>query len=508
MTAGGTTGPSPVLVMEGISKSFFGVEVLHGVDVDLRPGEVHVLMGENGAGKSTLMKILVGAQPADSGRIRLDGEDVSFGHPQEAQAAGISIIYQEFNLLPQRTVAENVFLGREPKRGWLINRARMEADTRRLLEMLEVADVISPRARVADLSVAQQQMVEIAKALSVDARVLVMDEPTAALSPHEVEALMTRIRLLQDRGVGILYISHRLPEVFALADRITVLKDGRRVDTVLREAVSPAQLVAMMVGRELSHYYPPRAQRPAGDVRLKVAGGGGGVLRDIDLEVRAGEIVGLAGLEGSGRTELARALFGADPFERGVVEIDGRAVRIRTPRGAIACGLGFITEDRKGEGLVLGRSVLANATLAVRSLPRRRRPVTGNLREAASRLTERLELRGAGLDGEVQYLSGGNQQKVVLAKWIATQAKVLIFDEPTRGIDVGAKAGIHELVRELADSGVAVLLISSELPEVIGMSDRILVMRQGTVAGELPADSSEEEIMLVATGEASMAVPA
>jgi ABC-type sugar transport system ATPase subunit len=224
--------------------------------------------------------------------------------------------------------------------------------------------------------------------------------------------------------------------------------------------------------------------------------------------VRAGEIVGLAGLEGSGRTELARALFGADPFERGVVEIDGRAVRIRTPRRAIASGLGFITEDRKGEGLVLGRSVLANATLAVRSLPRRRRPVKGNLREAAAALTERLELRGAGLDGEVQYLSGGNQQKVVLAKWLATEAKVLIFDEPTRGIDVGAKAGIHELVRELADSGVAVLLISSELPEVIGMSDRILVMRQGTVAGELPADSSEEEIMLVATGEAAMAVPA
>jgi ribose transport system ATP-binding protein len=508
MTAGGTTGSSPVLVMEGISKSFFGVQVLHGVDVDLRPGEVHVLMGENGAGKSTLMKILVGAQPADAGRILLDGAEVSFGHPAEAQARGISIIYQEFNLLPQRTVAENVFLGREPKRGLMINRARMEADTRRLLEMLQVADVISPRARVADLPVAQQQMVEIAKALSVEARVLVMDEPTAALSPHEVEALMTRIRLLQDRGVGILYISHRLPEVFALADRITVLKDGRRVDTVLRDDVRPAQLVAMMVGRELSSYYPEHAQQPAGDVRLKVTGGGGGVLHDIDLEVRAGEIVGLAGLEGSGRTELARALFGADPFERGSVEIDGRAVRIRTPRRAIASGLGFITEDRKGEGLVLGRSVLANATLAVRSLPKRRRPVTGNLRQAAASLTERLELRGAGLDGEVQYLSGGNQQKVVLAKWLATEAKVLIFDEPTRGIDVGAKAGIHELVRELADSGVAVLLISSELPEVIGMSDRILVMRQGTVAGELPADSSEEEIMLVATGEAAMAVPA
>jgi ribose transport system ATP-binding protein len=277
---------------------------------------------------------------------------------------------------------------------------------------------------------------------------------------------------------------------------------------VQRDDVRPAQLVAMMVGRELSHYYPPRAQQPAGEVRLRVTGGGGGILHDIDLEVRAGEIVGLAGLEGSGRTELARALFGADPFERGVVEIDGRPVRVRTPRRAIAHGLGFITEDRKGEGLVLGRSVVDNATLALRSVPRRRRPRHQGLRATAATLAERLELRGAGLDGEVQYLSGGNQQKVVLAKWLATEAKVLIFDEPTRGIDVGAKAGIHELVRELADSGVAVLLISSELPEVIGMSDRILVMRQGAVAGELPADSSEEEIMLVATGQASMAVPA
>jgi ABC-type sugar transport system ATPase subunit len=508
MTDHGTTVRRPVLLMQGVSKSFFGVQVLHEVDIDLRAGEVHVLMGENGAGKSTLMKILVGAQPADSGRIVLDGEEVAFGHPAEAQARGISIIYQEFNLLPQRSVAENVFLGREPKRGWLVNRAQMEADTRRILEMLQVADVISPRARVADLSVAQQQMVEIAKALSVDARVLVMDEPTAALSPHEVDALMARIRLLQERGVGILYISHRLPEVFALADRITVLKDGRRVDTVLRDDVRPAQLVAMMVGRELSAYYPPRAQQPPGEVRLRLTGGGGGVLHDIDLEVRAGEIVGVAGLEGSGRTELARALFGADPFERGAVEIDGRPIRIRNPRRAIACGLGFITEDRKGEGLVLGRSVLDNATLALRSVPRRRRPRHQGLRATAATLAERLELRGAGLDGEVQYLSGGNQQKVVLAKWLATEAKVLIFDEPTRGIDVGAKAGIHELVRELADSGVAVLLISSELPEVIGMSDRIVVMRQGGVAGELPAGSSEEEIMLVATGEAATAVPA
>jgi ribose transport system ATP-binding protein len=316
-----------------------------------------------------------------------------------------------------------------------------------------------------------------------------------------------RIRFLQARGVGILYISHRLPEVFALADRITVLKDGRRVGTVDRSEVQPAQLVAMMVGRELTSYYPPRAEQAPGEVRLRVTGGGGGILHDIDLEVRAGEVVGLAGLEGSGRTELARALFGADPFDRGVVEVDGRRVRVRNPRQAIACGLGFITEDRKGEGLLLGRSVLDNATLALRCLPRRRRP-DGSLRKTTARLVERLELRGAGLDGEVQYLSGGNQQKVVLAKWLATGARVLIFDEPTRGIDVGAKAGIHELVRELAGSGVGVLLISSELPEVIGMSDRIVVMRQGTVAGQLPAGASEEEIMLVATGESSAAVAA
>jgi ribose transport system ATP-binding protein len=356
---------------------------------------------------------------------------------------------------------------------------------------------------VRDLSVAQQQTVEIAKALSFEARILVMDEPTAALSPHEVDALFARVRLLQSRGLAVLYISHRLKEVFDLAQRITVLKDGRKVDTVATDTVTTGQLVQMMVGRELAHYYPPRATAAEiGEVRLRVTDGTGGKLHGIDLTVRAGEIVGLAGLAGAGRTEVARALFGVEPFTAGVVELDGKPVRIRSPRQAIRAGIGFLTEDRKTEGLILPQSVRDNALLAVRSLGRTRpdgRPAQGA--RSVLDLARMVELRAASLEQEVRYLSGGNQQKVVLAKWLATRARILLFDEPTRGIDVGAKAGIHELMRELARNGGAILMISSELPEVIGMSDRILVMRDGTIAGELPAGSSEAEIMLLATGE-------
>jgi ABC-type sugar transport system ATPase subunit len=360
---------------------------------------------------------------------------------------------------------------------------------------------------VKDLSVAQQQTVEIAKALSFEARILVMDEPTAALSPHEVDALFERVRLLQQRGLAVLYISHRLKEVFELSRRITVLKDGRRVDIVASESVRPGELVRMMVGRELDHYFPPRASADdAGDVRLQVRGGAVGKLHDIDLEVRAGEIVGLAGLAGAGRTEVARALFGVEPFTAGVVELNGKPIRIRSPRQAIRAGIGFLTEDRKLEGLILPQSVRDNALLALRSLGQTRmneRPILGLEKEAPSvlDLARRVELRAASLEQEVRYLSGGNQQKVVLAKWLATRAQILIFDEPTRGIDVGAKAGIHELMRELARAGAAILMVSSELPEVIGMSDRILVMRDGTIAGELPAGASEAQIMLLATGE-------
>jgi len=489
--------------MSGITKSFFGVRVLDDVDLDLRAGEVHALLGENGAGKSTLMKVLAGAYAADAGRILIDGEEVSFGHPAEAQRRGVSIIYQEFNLLPDRTVAQNVFLGREPGHGLAVDRVTMVQQTAELLRQLNVERGIRPDSLVRHLSVAQQQTVEIAKALGFAARIVVMDEPTAALAPHETDALFERVRLLQQQGIGVLFISHRLREIFVIADRVTVLKDGRRVDTVPVASVDSGQLVRMMVGRELDHYFPPHAEAgEVGDPLLRVRDGAvEGRLRGIDLEVRAGEVVGVAGLAGSGRTALAHALFGVRPFTSGSVEVDGRSVGIRSPRQAIRRSIGFVTEDRKTEGLVLGLSVRANGLLALHSLGRwlsNRLPRRG---VSVRQLAERVDLRPIRLDQEVRYLSGGNQQKVVLAKWLATRSRVLIFDEPTRGIDVGAKAAIHELIRELAREGAAIVMISSELPEVIGMSDRVIVMRNGTIAGELPADASESEIMLLATGE-------
>jgi ribose transport system ATP-binding protein len=493
----------PLLEMRGITKSFVGVEVLHGVDLDLHAGEIHAVVGENGAGKSTLMKILAGVYPPDAGTIRIDGQEVSFAHPHAAQAAGVGIIYQEFNSLPDRTVAENVFVGREPMRRGIVDRRAMERATEQLLE--EVGETsFDANALVRHLSVAQQQVVEIVKARSLDARILVLDEPTAALAEHEVELLFALVRRLQAQGIGMLYISHRLREVFALAERITVLKDGARVDTVRAAETDASRLVNLMVGRELSdHYFPPRAEpSEIGDVRLAVRNGSTALLRNVDLQVRAGEIVGLAGLQGSGRTELARAIFGADPFTSGTLELEGKPARLRSPRAAIRAGLGFITEDRKLEGLALAQSVADNMMLAVRTVVpggrrRRRDPGLMSVRDLATA----VQLRARGPEQEVRFLSGGNQQKVVLAKWLETRPRVLIFDEPTRGIDVGAKAGIHDLMRGLAREGVAILMISSELPELIGMADRILVMREGALVGELPAGAGEAEIMHLATGQ-------
>jgi ABC-type sugar transport system ATPase subunit len=500
---------TPLLAMRGIEKSFVGVKVLEGVDLECRAGEVHAVVGENGAGKSTLMKVLAGAHAPDAGEVLLDGEAVSFRHAREAQERGVSIIYQEFNLLPERTVAQNVFLGREPHRGPLVDRRRMERDTDELLRTLDADDHIRPGTLVGDLPVAQQQTVEIAKALSFDARVLVMDEPTAALSATEAEVLFGRVKALRERGLAIIYISHRLKEVFELADRITVLKDGRKVGTVASGEVGPRELVKMMVGRDLDHYYPPRAEpEDIGDVLLRVRNGSVGMLRGIDLEVRAGEVVGLAGLQGSGRTEFARAVFGVEPFEKGTVEIDGRGVRIRSPRGAIRRRIGFATEDRKAEGIIPVRSVRENGWLGLRALGRRLRRALGvGGAGKVEELSRAVELRARSLEQEVRYLSGGNQQKVVLTKWLALDPRILIFDEPTRGIDVGAKAGIHDLIRRLARNGLAVLMISSELPEVIGMSDRIVVLRNGEIAGELSAGSSEADIMLLATGEGDIDQP-
>ncbi|HEX6024756.1 MAG TPA: sugar ABC transporter ATP-binding protein [Solirubrobacter sp.] len=495
----------PLLQMEGIRKSFVGVEVLHGVDIDLKAGEVHAIVGENGAGKSTLMKVLAGVHPPDEGTIKIDGKEVSFSHPHQAQMAGIGIVYQEFNLLPDRTVAENVFVGREPLRGRIVDRKAMERQTQALLE--EVGETsFSPRTPVRWLSVAQQQVVEIVKARSLNARILVLDEPTAALAEHEVELLFRLVRRLQELGVGILYISHRLREVFSLADRITVIKDGGLVKTVGANEIDSRGLVRLMVGRDLDAYFPPRAKpEEIGDVRLAVKGLTTSLLRDVSFEVRAGEIVGLAGLVGSGRTEVARAIFGADPIQSGTVEVDGKPRKFRHPRDAIKAGLGFITEDRKLEGLALAQSIQDNMLLAVRTVMsgRKRRSTPGMM--SVKDLAAATELRARGPEQEVRFLSGGNQQKVVLAKWLGTQPQILVFDEPTRGIDVGAKAGIHDLIRKLAREGVAVLMISSELPELIGMSDRILVMHEGRLAGELPAGASEPEIMELATGHVEAA---
>jgi ribose transport system ATP-binding protein len=489
-----------LLQMQGIEKSFVGVQVLHGVDLDLRAGEVHAIVGENGAGKSTMMKILAGVYTPDGGTITIDGAEQHFAHPAQAQHAGVGIVYQEFNLLPDRNVAENVFVGREPRKAGIVDRRKMERETAALLE--EVGETsFNPRTPVRWLSVAQQQVVEIIKARSLNARILVLDEPTAALADNEVELLFTLVRRLQELGVGILYISHRLREVFQLSDRITVIKDGGVVKTLNTSECDQRTLVNLMVGRELDGYFPPRgAKEDVGEVRVKVTNLTTPLLRDVNLEVRAGEIVGLAGLQGSGRTEIARAIFGADPVSSGTVEVEGKSVRFRHPRQAVRAGIGFITEDRKAEGLALAQSIADNMMLAVRTvLPaRKRRNLPGLM--SVKELAEVTELRARGPEQEVRFLSGGNQQKVVLSKWLETQPKILIFDEPTRGIDVGAKAGIHDLIRKLAKDGVAVLMISSELPELIGMSDRILVMHEGHLAGELPAGASEAQIMELATG--------
>ncbi|AYY14130.1 sugar ABC transporter ATP-binding protein [Actinobacteria bacterium YIM 96077] len=497
-SAGADTGTT-VVRMAGIDKSFLGVQVLFGVDLDLRAGEVHALVGENGAGKSTLMKILAGVHQADGGTVELDGHAVSFEHPLQAQHAGVSTVFQEFNLLPERTVAENVFLGREPRRRGLVDAAQMNAATAALLEDLGLT-WLSPQTRVRSLSVAGQQIVEIVKALSHDARIISMDEPTAALADEEVEVLYRLIGTLRERGVAVLYVSHRLKEIFDLSDRVTILKDGALVDTVDTARITSDELVKLMVGRPISSFFPDKIEGTAiGETRLRLDGCGNAQLDGIDLELRAGEITALAGLQGSGRTEIAHALFGVDRFTRGSMWIDGRRVRVRSPRQAVRAGIALVTEDRKAEGLALNQSVMANARLVLDAVQpgqagRRVQNIPGILSS--------LDLVARDVDQEVRFLSGGNQQKVVLAKWLATEPSVMVLDEPTRGIDVGAKQRVYSLMRELSARGVAILMISSELPEVIGMADRIVVLRDGRIAGELSAGADEESVMSLATGHA------
>lgn len=496
------SGSDVVLRAQGVSKSFFGVRVLSDIDLDVRRGEVHGLVGENGAGKSTLMKILAGVHPADTGSVEFEGQQVTFHHPRQAMDAGLVTVFQEFNLLPERTVAQNVFLGREPRRAGFIDKKGMEGRTRALLDGLGVT-FIDPGARVGSLTVAEQQIVEIVKALSFDARVISMDEPTAALSDHEVELLYAIIRRLTARGVAVIYVSHRLKEIFDLCDRITILKDGALVSTDATADLTDAELVRRMVGRPLQSYFPgPVEGTTLGEPRLELNGCGNEYVDGVSLTLRAGEIVGLAGLQGSGRTELVEGIFGVHAFTRGGMILDGRSVRFTSPRAAVRAGFALVTEDRKAQGLALGQSVLDNALLVVRSVFAGR---TGASRKRVPGILSSLEVSSRGVDQEVRFLSGGNQQKVVLAKWLVTDPQIVLFDEPTRGIDVGAKVAVYQLMRQLAADGKAVLMVSSELPEVIGMSDRILVMRDGELAAELPAGSAEHEVLTAATGSTDVA---
>ncbi len=499
---------SPTIEVRNITKRFPGVVALNDVSVQFYPGEVHAVVGENGAGKSTLMKVMVGAYKPDKGTLIFQGEPVSFNHPVEAQEMGISIIYQEFNLLPERTVAQNIFLGREPSSFGVINMRQLNKQAEAVLEDIGVASMIHPTAMASSLSVAEQQLVEIAKAISLDVKVLIMDEPTASLTSTEVSLLNDLISRLKDKGLAIIFISHRLSEVFGVADKITVLKDGQLVRTVNTQEVNSEDLVYMMVGRVLDHYFPPLGSpEEFGDIVMRVKNGSNDFLTEINLELRQGEVLGIAGLQGSGRTELAQALFGAVPFKSGEIELRGKPVVIKNPSWAISRKMGFVTEDRKAEGLLLMQPIRDNMLLAIRSL----QALFGFIqadgvrqsRKLVPTLGQQVDIRVDSYNKEAQDLSGGNQQKVVLSKWLASGAEIFIFDEPTRGIDVEAKARIHDIIGGLTNQGVAVIMISSELPEIIGMSDRILVMHEGAIGGELPAGSSEADIMLMATGQSN-----
>jgi ABC-type sugar transport system ATPase subunit len=493
--------PAPVtLRMRGIAKAFPGVQALAGVDLDVSGGDVHVLLGENGAGKSTLMKILSGALQADAGVIELGGVPTALTSPRVARDAGIAIIHQELALVPEMTVAENIWLGRAPTRFGMLDHGPMVRRASELLSQLGAA--VDPNELVGALGIAQQQLVEIARALSLDARILIMDEPTSALTERESARLFDTIRGLTARGVAIIYISHRLDEIFAIGNQITVLRDGRNVVTQTIDHADRRELVRLMANRDVDELVP-ESSHTIGKPKLRVERlSHGSALHDVSFSVRAGEIVGFAGLLGAGRTEIARAVFGLEVLDRGTIYVDEREVEIRSPRDAIAAGIGFVTEDRKREGLVLGRSVRDNVALPILSRLARLGIVRSRREHATAEAAVRdLRIRTPSVRQLAQHLSGGNQQKIVLAKWLATGARILFLDEPTRGIDVGSKQEIYALIQELAADGVAIVLMSSDLPEVLGLSDRVLVMREGRIVGEFTrADATAENVMACAVG--------
>ncbi|MDM3356633.1 sugar ABC transporter ATP-binding protein [Citrobacter sp. Cb004] len=493
------------LQMSHITKRFPGVLALSNVDFALRKGEVHALLGENGAGKSTLMKILSGVYQPDEGDIIFEGQPVTFANPLSAQNAGITIIHQEFNLFPELTVEENIFIGREFCKN---NRWRLDDKQQRqaAIDILQKLNLnISPETLVADLTVAQQQMVEIAKAISVNAKILIMDEPTAALTETEIDSLFQVTRLLKEQGTGIVYISHRLEELALIADRATVMRDGQFIATVDYDAVKISDLIAMMVGRDLGNIYPRREPLAQRKPVLEVSGlTRNGVLNNIDFTLYQGEILGFAGLMGAGRTELARAIFGADPIDGGTLKLNGSVTVIKDIPDAIKQGISYLTEDRKKEGLALGLSVERNIMLG--NYPeysdRYGNVDSKRCQKTSEEQVKALRIKTPHLEQAALNLSGGNQQKIIIARWVCKDTDILIFDEPTRGIDVGAKLEIYELMNRLVAKGKSIIMISSELPEVLGMCDRILVMRNGRITGELASDdATQEKIMQYATLE-------
>ncbi len=490
---------APVVELAAIGKSFPGVRALNGVHFDVRAGEVHALLGENGAGKSTLIKILSGVYQPDDGDIRIDGGKVQFNSPHDAQRAGIATIYQELLLFPELTVAENIFMGHAPRKRWgALDWRAMRDQARGFLSSLDIHD-LDVNAIVGSLTVGNRQRVEIAKALSQNARVLIMDEPTAALTEHDVGRLFHIVRLLRERGVGVVYISHRLEEIFVVADRVTVLRDGEYVATNPVGETDHDDLINMMVGRRIENLFP-KLEAKLGEPVLKVDN----LTRapttfDVSLSVRAGEIVGLAGLVGSGRSELAQIIFGITPAERGEIRLNGRVVRITSPGDAKALGIAYVPEDRGLQGLVRPMLLVENVSMAVLSRIARGPFIDRGAENALARKSiDKFNIRTSSARQVVNKLSGGNQQKVVLSKWLAGDPRVLIMDEPTRGIDVGAKFELHRLMSELAQAGLAILMISSELPEILGMSDRILVMREGRVVAEFTREAASQEAIAAA----------
>jgi len=487
--------------MEGIDKAFPGVVALDGAALEIAPGEVHAIIGQNGAGKSTLMKILNGVYRRDAGSVMLDGRAVDFRDPQEAQAAGVSTIYQEINLVPYRSVAENIFMGREPRRWGLLDRARMNGDATTILARLGVQ--IDVRRPLGTLNIAMQQMVAIARALSTDARIVIMDEPTSSLDDREVEVLFEVIRGLKANGIAVIYISHRLDELYAVCDRVTVMRDGKTIENRPVNGVSKLELVARMLGKEIGEVrrsgatgFRHQGARVAGEVLIEATGLQGEALDGASVAIRAGEIVGLAGLLGSGRTEVARVLFGADAAD-GDLRVKGKPVRWSSPRDAIKAGLGLCVEDRKADGIIPYMSVRENLTLAaLPTLSRRGIVDTTEQRKIVDRFIERLAIKTSGPEQAIRELSGGNQQKVLLGRWLCLNPSVLLLDEPTRGIDVGAKAEIQELIDQLADEGLGVLMISSELEEITEGADRVVVLREGRTVAEFDSGNVSQDVVM------------